>query len=403
MIPNLCFLHIQRNHIMKNILLFLLIIVCGGNQLSSQNIDFTSKKWSKVLSQAEEEGKIIFVDAYTTWCGPCKWMDKKVFSNVVVADYFNDNFINVKYDMEESHGMALGQLYDVDAYPTFLFITKTGKEVHRAFGARDVDEFIRLGQVAQDPTQRLEYFTDNYAQKRGDSEFLRSYASTLDVSGQSKKMDIVYQYLDSQSNWNTPTNLDFIFHFTGYDIDDKLFKYVVNNRPAFYEQIGEEKVDNKLVDGLLASMGPGATMDEIELQANKVFGEKSTRYVDYLKLEHMLSMSALNDKENFIGFVNYYFNKYDVTDWTTLNNMAWRVYEIAQSELDLQIALKIADKSVKMNSNYFNNDTLAAVLYKMRQKEDALYFANEAIKLAKKQGEDPVSTYELIKLIEKLD
>lgn len=373
------------------------------NVNGQRDIDFTSKKWTKVLDKAASEKKLIFIDAYTTWCGPCKWMDQKVFSNEVAADFFNENFINVKYDMEESQGLAIGSKYGIDAYPTFIFISAMGKEVHRAFGARDVDEFIKLGQVALDPTQRMEYYTDNYALKKGDSKFLMSYASALDVAGQSDKMKIVHEYLNTQTNWNTEENLGFIFHFTGYDIEEKLFNYVVDNRDAFYNVVGEQKVDNKLVDGLLASMGPGANMEDIEFKAHQVFGDKSPKYVDYLKLEHYLSISALNDKEDFIGFVNYYFNKYDLTDWTTLNNMAWRVYEIAQSTLDLQIALKIADKSVRMNSNYYNNDTLAAVLYKMGQKEDATYFANQAIKLAEENGEDPSSTKQLLKLIEKLN
>lgn len=383
---------------------FLIAFCLSSSLLIGQgSIDFTSKKWTKVLSKASNEGKPIFIDAYTTWCGPCKWMDKHVFKNEVAADFYNDNFINVKYDMEESEGMAIAQKYAVDAYPTFLFITANGKEIHRAFGARDVDEFILLGQLALDPTRRLEYFADNYYSKKSDPAFLKSYASALDVSGQSKKMDIVYEYLRTQDNWLTPDNIEFIFHFTGYDIDEELFTYVVDHRDSFYEVVGEQKVDTKLVDGLIASLGPGATMDHIELQANQVFGDKSARYVDYLKLEHYLSMSSLNNKEDFIGFVNYYFNKYDVIDWTTLNNMAWRVYEIAESTLDLQIALKIADKSVKMNSNYYNNDTLAAVLYKMRQKDDAMYFAKQAIQIAKENGDDPSQTYNLIKLIEKLD
>ncbi len=57
--------------------------------------------WTTVLAQAKKENKMIFLDAYATWCGPCKQMDSEVYTNSAVANFYNANFINVKYDMEK--------------------------------------------------------------------------------------------------------------------------------------------------------------------------------------------------------------------------------------------------------------------------------------------------------------
>ena len=60
--------------------------------------------WQEVLKQAKEQNKMIFMDCYTVWCGPCKVLAKEIFSQKKVGDFFNAHFVNVKYDMEKGDG-----------------------------------------------------------------------------------------------------------------------------------------------------------------------------------------------------------------------------------------------------------------------------------------------------------
>ena len=55
-----------------------------------EHVDF---KQAKELAKAQN--KLIFIDAYTTWCGPCKLMAKTVFTEKEVGDFYNSNFINI--------------------------------------------------------------------------------------------------------------------------------------------------------------------------------------------------------------------------------------------------------------------------------------------------------------------
>jgi len=85
--------------LMKNILLFALFLT--GTMLSAQGgIEFSKGDWNEILAQAKNENKIVFVDAYTTWCGPCKMMSRDVFPNPRVGAFYNTNFVNAKIDME---------------------------------------------------------------------------------------------------------------------------------------------------------------------------------------------------------------------------------------------------------------------------------------------------------------
>ena len=109
-----------------------------------KGIQFTEAKWAEILKKAKAENKVIFFDAYTTWCGPCKMMQKNVFTRTDVADVFNKNFINVKFDMESGEGPALANKYPIEGYPTLFFISPKGKVVKKVLGYQNADQLIKI-------------------------------------------------------------------------------------------------------------------------------------------------------------------------------------------------------------------------------------------------------------------
>lgn len=129
-----------------------LVLMVGATvvqPLSAQEgITFFEGSWEEAKAEASAEGKLIFVDAYAVWCGPCKWMDKNVFTNPNVGAFFNENFINYKFDMEKGEGPDFARQYKVRAYPTLLFISPDGKEVHRVMGSRQSEQLIDVGKSA---------------------------------------------------------------------------------------------------------------------------------------------------------------------------------------------------------------------------------------------------------------
>ena len=44
-----------------------------------KGIQFFKGTWNELLAEAKKQNKPIFVDIYTTWCRPCKVLDKDVF------------------------------------------------------------------------------------------------------------------------------------------------------------------------------------------------------------------------------------------------------------------------------------------------------------------------------------
>lgn len=128
--------------------LFMLLFTCLISGASFAQMRFYEGKWSQALEKAKSENKLLFVDAYAVWCGPCRWMANNVFPNDDVAKFFNENFINYKLDMEKGEGPKIAQTYKITAYPTLLFIDGEGNVKHRVMGAQSVEDLISTGKLA---------------------------------------------------------------------------------------------------------------------------------------------------------------------------------------------------------------------------------------------------------------
>lgn len=114
-------------------------------------IKFFQGTWEEALQTAQEENKMIFLDAYTAWCGPCKLLKRNVFPDERVGNFYNENFINVKVDMEKGIGPKLSRQYRVTAYPTLLFVDGEGNMIKKAVGYHPAPQLIELGRSVIEP------------------------------------------------------------------------------------------------------------------------------------------------------------------------------------------------------------------------------------------------------------
>lgn len=142
----------------KNLLLgivtsFLLIIFHAPVKAQDQNTDnskivFIEDDWHEALKQAAAQHKYIFVDAYATWCGPCKMLKATTFKNKKAAEFYNKNFINVAIDMEKGIGPQLASQWRMEAYPTLIIFNPKGEAVLGTVGYIKAPDLIRFGEAA---------------------------------------------------------------------------------------------------------------------------------------------------------------------------------------------------------------------------------------------------------------
>lgn len=114
-------------------------------QEEGTGIAFKHISLADAKKQAAKSGKIIFIDAYTSWCGPCKRMAATTFKDPKVAAYFNENFISLKIDVEkDADGPEIEKAYKIQAYPTLLFINDKGKFVKNVIGFQEPDKLMAI-------------------------------------------------------------------------------------------------------------------------------------------------------------------------------------------------------------------------------------------------------------------
>jgi len=383
---------------MKKIVFLLTIISMSTASLFAQageGMTFHSGTWAAALETAAKENKLVFLDAYTTWCGPCKKMSRETFTQPAVGEYFNKNFINVKMDMEKGEGVRLAQAFNVMVYPTLLFISPDGAIVHRSAGYHTTEQFLELGAIANDPSKRMSAMDKRYKSGDRDPDFLLDYAMTKYEVQDGSHEGIAEEYMNTQKDWGTEDNMKMIFNFMSSP-DSKLFQYVLDNKKAFYNLVGESKVTQSIQGMIFSQVKDGdaaSTFKQIDNMYKKIYPEKAEKLSAQFRPAYY---RQVGDRANYATSQIEYFKKYPTKDWEELNEAAWTFYRVVEDKKQLKKGLKWAKKSVKLNSQFINNDTVAALYFKLKKKKKAMKYANKAIALAKESGNDYADTEKLL-------
>lgn len=131
--------------------LFCGVLLAPIGNAFGQGIQFLQDEpLDKVLTLAKQQNKIIFIDGYTKTCAPCKELDRKVFPLKAVGDYFNSNFINVKYDLEEPEGEKVRARYKdvITGFPSLILLDADGKMIHKIGGYHEADSLVNKMKAA---------------------------------------------------------------------------------------------------------------------------------------------------------------------------------------------------------------------------------------------------------------
>jgi len=102
------------------------------------------RNYKAALQKAKSENKLVMLDIYAEWCGPCKMLDKNTFSNKDVEARLSNEFIAVKIDLDKSpEAMELAKKFDVNAIPHIVFLDADGKKLSDIVGYIPPDEFLK--------------------------------------------------------------------------------------------------------------------------------------------------------------------------------------------------------------------------------------------------------------------
>jgi len=159
---------------MKKIISFLslsvVMVSLSSGVAFADGIKFFKGTWEEALAEADKTGKLLFVDAYATWCGPCNYMSEDVFPDAEVGKFYNENFIAYKIDVDEDRGGEIFGSYGGTAMPTYLFVDGQGGLIYKQVGAVGPEDFIKVGKKALEAPKlkdKYENGTATEAEKMG--------------------------------------------------------------------------------------------------------------------------------------------------------------------------------------------------------------------------------------------
>ena len=203
------------------------------------------KTLQQILAQATAEGKPVFVDCYTSWCGPCKQMATKVFPQKEAGDYFNSKFVCWKVDMEKGEGPELAKKYEVAAYPTFLILDADGTLRATQVGSAPLDKFIKTIDGLLNDEKGLPWYQKQFKDGNRDETFLQEYMDLLDSRYlRNEKKQVTTTLLDGKSAEQIVADKNLFQRFLGgyYEPEDELFLNVYRQRSTILEKYGEKTI-----------------------------------------------------------------------------------------------------------------------------------------------------------------
>jgi thioredoxin-related protein len=396
--------------------------------------------WEAITAKAKKENKYIFVDCYTTWCTPCKHMEKEIYPLKKVGDYFNQHFISVKLQMDKkpndpddikaSYKMAkfIQDKYQVVAYPTYLFFQPDGRVVHRGVGGFPSKMFIELAQNAFDTNKQYYTLLANYKPQQMDTAQLKVMALQYKSEGPELASIIVREYMSrlaENDRWNDE-NLSFLRQFFGLEAVKSIAAEFLNKTketelltPARVEFI-DWFTNNSTDKGFALSYKYPALLDSltnklrfhwnrvnfiiyqenVEPVLSKAIAEHKTpdwgelvRIVEQKYSHEYALVAVMSAKINWFdqqkdksayheSIVNYLDTFTGKEQDQSLNNFAWLFFLEVDNKDQLLKALQWSRESIDVNPNPNFIDTYANLLYKLGRKNEAIRWQQLAVKSA---------------------
>lgn len=256
--------------------LMIALVLGGMLHISAQTtgINFFHGTWTETVAKAKSENKLIFIDFYTQWCGPCLNMAETVFVLPTVGGFYNSNFVNAKIDAENGEGINLAKKYQVRSFPTYMFVDPNTEEaVHRSSSRQSDEQFIATGQGALTPTKRSFYLIDEYYNKgKRDRQLIIDYINYQSSVYQRQAVSAAFDELIKGGAKLTEPEIWNLYVNVISGMDNPYLKQVSDNYAEFCRMFGKKAVDAKLAKE--TTYGDLAVIDKLCDFEGKDFNKK---------------------------------------------------------------------------------------------------------------------------------
>jgi thiol-disulfide isomerase/thioredoxin len=351
-----------------------------------QGVVFESISWGEALSRAAQERRLIFLDAYTTWCGPCKMMVAKTFTDSRVGDFYNNHFVNIKMDMERGEGIELAKKYRVGLFPTLLFFDSLGRVQHRVSGFYGVAEFLKLGLVALDTGNNFFALERRYLGGDRSAALVKKLLDAKAAAYDSDMDKVAQDYLRMRGDYGSLESMDIILNYVKDPFSDG-FYYLMYHLDRFREVYTAEKMKTHL-DNIFNDYLESHTtlaLGEVQRLYATVYPDRGEELASDYRLTYYRKRS---EWALFAQSAIDHYHRFPATEMEELNEIAWLFCEQISDMNQLKHALGWANQALKIQETYYVHETIGALNLKIGKKKLAEKSARRAMELAAETGEE---------------
>lgn len=375
-------------------------MVCKSQQ--EKNIEFFSSSWSETLNRARKESKPIFLYTYTSSCRFCRQMEKEVFSNKEVSDFYNSNFISHKIDIEDgAEGEALAGKYAIVGFPTYLYFDKNGMQVHQSGSAKPAEEFIFDGKNALNPETSLFTLKRQYDNGDRSPDLLYNYSVALTSyhHKDSPEEKVVKEYLETQSTQQLESTKNIKYIFTRHlSFNSPATQYFLKNQNKFIPSFEDNAVERKAEKIITRTSSIAGRNSDIQL-LDQIEKSISANLKDKSRLTTLARIYYHQGQRNWSKYAAAtleYSRGQGKDDMQTMYETAIYLKHFAKDTQTLELGVQIMEKVIKLEESYKNLNLYAQFQHTVGKDKQALKTAREAIEVAKKSGEESSEANELV-------
>ncbi|MCE3076434.1 thioredoxin family protein [Chryseobacterium gwangjuense] len=373
---------------------------------AQDGIQFQDIPFKDLVAKAKKEKKLVFIDAYASWCGPCKMMEKNVFVQKSIGDFFNKSFVNARIDMEKGEGREIAVKFGVRSYPTYLFLNGEGELVSQNYGYMEAGMFLLMAQDINSPNNAKGSLKERFAKGEKDPEFLINIIKLNSSSDFEFAKKASERYFENKNKAEelTKDDIGYLLYFLK-STEDPNYKVFVSRKSEIIKFL-PEKMYSDFDHQLILSKVVAQSIDEKSKKINDDYFMKTAEpLVGKEEAKTKLNQTKLAYYEQNANFPEYektaleYYKKTDSFEPNELLKAAWIFSEHVKTVSSLKKAAEWAEQSVMRGENSENTYILAKLYFLTGNKENAKNFAEMSRNIAVQNNKDASLAEELLKQI----
>jgi len=364
--------------------------------------------WAEIKALAKKENKYIFIDVYATWCGPCKEMDRNVYTSEKLGDFINKRFISVKVQADKapfdkdytkswySTSESLLKEYGIGVFPTLLFLSPDAR-VMKICGFIDESGLIKTASEAIDISKDYLIKLERYNNGEIFGVKLKELVISAKQFGDTINAQIIANnyinnvlFKSDDKLLFSKDNLQFIASYID-DPNSKAFDLFVNQQEKINTILGSYKAQNAIMNFINRKYLPKENTwlqkkpnwETLEDTLTRKFGALAKEKIFERRMIYYLTVQ---DWDNYGIWYRRYLSNFLRNTTYDPNYLSWILFEHVIDEDILTYACDtIMPYTIeKWYPNDFEvYDTYANLLYKLGRKEKAVFWEEMAVKLSR--------------------